>query len=144
MHDQLFSEMADKVYQHFSRDSKLLLNCNAGLLLRKRYSQAFLWLVHILLPPVYVVRREGNSFTLLVCPQGGVSQLMGGLGPAGGVRSSRGGSGPAGGVQVQLGRGVRSSRGGGGQVQLGGGGVSQLGGSASCALLRAVCLLRSL
>ena len=24
-----------------------------------------------LLPPAYVVRREGNSFTLLVCPQGG-------------------------------------------------------------------------
>ena len=25
-----------------------------------------------LLPPAYVVRREGNTFTLLVCPQGGV------------------------------------------------------------------------
>ena len=23
------------------------------------------------LPPAYVVRREGNSFTLLVCPRGG-------------------------------------------------------------------------
>ena len=26
----------------------------------------------LFLPPAYVVRREGNSFTLLVCPQGGV------------------------------------------------------------------------
>ena len=84
------------------------------------------------LPPAYVVRREDNSFTLLVCPQGEgggsgqvsrwggqVSQLMGGSDPAGrggqvqpvgGVRSvsRRGGSGPAGGGQVQPG-GVRSS-----------------------------------
>ena len=100
---------------------------------------------------------EGNSFTLLVCPQvggggvrssrGGVrSSCRGGSGPAwggqvlpgggqiqpGGVRSSwQGGSGPAGRG------GVRSSCQGGGQVQLPG------GGSASCALLRAVCLLRS-
>ena len=95
----------------------------------------------------YVVRREGNSFTLLVCPQGGVSPAEGGWsGPAGGgaVRSSWGGfrsSRQGGGGQVQP---------GGGQVQLAGGGsgparggVSQQGGSASCALLRAVCLLRS-
>ena len=81
-----------------------------------------------------------------LCPHlggGGQVQLPGGgSGPAavggvgqvqpGGVRSSwGGGSGPAGGVS-------QSSRGGGvGQVQLGG------GESASCALLRVVCLLRS-
>ena len=72
----------------------------------------------LLLPPAYVVRREGNSFTVSVHTWGGVRSSCrgGGSGPAGGggVRSSRrGGSGPAG------------------------------GGSASCALLRAVCLLRS-
>ena len=38
----------------------------------------------VLLPPVYVVQREGNSFTLFVSPH-----LGGGSGPAvGGVRSS--------------------------------------------------------
>ena len=141
-----------------------------------------------LLPPAYVVRREGNSFTLFVSSHlgGGVSgqSADGGevrLGPAadgGGVRSGPADGGgqvqPAGGGQVsQLmgggggqvqpadgggqvqpaagGGGVRSSR-GGGQVsqRMGGvrssqrgGGHVQPGGSASCALLRAVCLLRS-
>ena len=98
------------------------------------------------LPPAYVVRREGNSFTLFVCPHLG----GGGSGPAGGwvrssqgggVRSSRGvrsswwggGSGPAswGGVgQVQPGGWVRSSQGRGvGQVQpVGGVGQVQPGG----------------
>ena len=93
----------------------------------------------------------------------GPAAREGGSGPAArGVRSScqGGGSGPAaGGGQVQLPGGVRSSQ--GGQVQLPGGvrssrqgrgvrssrggGVSPAsgGGSASCALLRAVCLLRS-
>ena len=80
---------------------------------------------------------EGNSFTLLVCPRGG-----GQVQPGGGQVQLPGGSGPAAG-------GVRSSGGGrsscrGGQVQLpGGGGVRSGGGSASCTLLRAVCLLRS-
>ena len=124
------------------------------------------------LPPAYVVRREGNSFTLFVSPHlGGGGQVQppgaGGVRSSqGGVRSSRGGSGPArGGGQVQpAGGGVRSSRRGGGQVQLGGGsgpaggvrssqwgggvrssrgGGQVRGGSASCALLRALCLLRS-
>ena len=65
-------------------------------------------------------------------PGGGVrsvSRLGGGLGPAG-----RGGSGPAGGGGGQV-----SEPTGGGAVPAGGGGA----GSASCALLRAVCLLRS-
>ena len=42
------------------------------------------------LPPAYVVRREGNSFTLLVCPHlggGGVS-----VQPGGGGQASGGGS----------------------------------------------------
>ena len=60
-----------------------------------------------LLPPAYVVRREGNSFTLSVHTWGG------------GVRSSRrggGGSGPAsggGGSGQSAWGGVRSVRGGG-------------------------------
>ena len=81
------------------------------------------------LPPAYVVRREGNSFTLFVCPHLGGG---GGSGPAG--RSGGGVSGPArGGVRSSR-WGVRSSWGGGqvqlagwGQVQLAGGGVSILG-----------------
>ena len=117
----------------------------------------------ISLPPAYVERREGNSFTLLVCPQGGGGSVQpegrgsgpadeggGGSGPAGRggwVRSSRwgGGSGPAdGGVRSSwLGRGGQVQPVGGGQVQPGGGGSVSRGGSASCALLRAVCLLRS-
>ena len=82
-----------------------------------------------MLPPAYVVRREGNSFTLFVCPH-----LGGRSGPAdgGGQVQPTGGGGqvqPKGGGQVQPtgGGGVRSSRlGGGGQVQPAGGGVSIL------------------
>ena len=102
---------------------------------------------------------EGHSFTLLVCSRGGGGGCQ--VSPAGGGGGQvqlpgGGGSGPAaGGVgQVQLlGRGGSGPAAGeGGQVQLPGGGqssrqggVSQQGegGSASCALLRAVCLLRS-
>ena len=90
----------------------------------------------LLLPPAYVLRREGNSFTLFVNSHPGGGQVSPGGGggcqvqPAGGVRSSRGGSGPAG-------------RGGSGQSSQGGSGPAGGGGSASCALLRAVCLLRS-
>ena len=96
------------------------------------------------LPPAYVVRREGNSFTLLVCPQGGGGQVQpggrggqvsqptgggsgpageGGSGPAGGVRSSQGGSGQSadGGGSGPAGGGVRSVSRGGGQVQPAGG-----------------------
>ena len=108
-----------------------------------------------LLPPAYVVRREGNSFTLFVCPHlgGGVRSVSrrggsgpagggsgpaswGGSGPAGGVRSSWRGSGPAGGGGVRSSRGGQVQlRGGVGQVQPAGGvrsswqgGVSQPGG----------------
>ena len=83
------------------------------------------------LPPAYVVRREGNSFTLFVSPHLG-----------GGGSADRGGSGPATGGG---GGGVRSSHRRGGGSGPAGGGVSGPagGGSASCALLRAVCLLRS-
>ena len=95
------------------------------------------------------VRREGNSFTLFVSSHlGGVRSSQGGQVQPGGFRSSWGGqvqpggeSGPARGEgQVSRGGGrsaggVRSSRGGGVR--------SSQGGSASCALLRAVCLLRS-
>ena len=111
--------------------------------------------------------REGFSFTLLVCSQGGGvrSSRRGGSGPAGGgIRSSwrgEGGSGPAGGggggvrsswwgvegvrsVQPGGGEGSGQSSRGGGSGQSSQGGVSQRGGgSASCALLRAVCLMRS-
>ena len=76
---------------------------------------------------------------------GQVSQLTGGgqVQPGGGVRSSRGGQVQLGGVRSvsQLG-GVRSSWGGGGSGPAGWGGQS-VGGSASCTLLRAVCLLHS-
>ena len=87
------------------------------------------------LPPAYVVRREGNSFTLLVCPHlgGGVSPAGGGSVQLGGGSVQPGGSVQLGGGSVQLGgrsagRG-QSSR-GGGSVSWGGGQVSQLGGSA--------------
>ena len=53
------------------------------------------------LPPSYVVRQEGNSFTLLVCPHlgGGVSQLTqtGGVSQLGGVSLVGGVSQPGGG-----------------------------------------------
>ena len=83
----------------------------------------------ILLPPAYVVRREGNSFTLLVCPQlGGVSQPGGGQ-PAGGGSASRGGISQPGGGQPA--GGVGQSAGGvsqpGGVSQLGGGGSAKIG-----------------
>ena len=120
------------------------------------------------LPPGIRRMGEGNVFSLFTSGGGGSGQSADG----GGVRSASGGGGgqvsqltgegqvqPAGGGSGQSanggggsgpasGGGVRSSRGGqvsqltgGGQVQPGG--VSQRGGSASCALLRAVCLLRS-
>ena len=94
---------------------------------------------NISLPPAYVVRREDNSFTLLVCPLGG--------GGKGGVRSGEptGGGGqvsqPMGGVSQPTGGGGGSGqsadRGGGGQVsQLTGGGGQHLAPScgryASC------------
>ena len=76
--------------------------------------------IKYLLPPAYVVRREGNSFTLLVCPQGVVSP-QGGVSPTGGGQSSQGG------VRLVQPGGVRSVQlGGGGQVSpVGGGGSSQ-------------------
>ena len=68
------------------------------------------------LPPAYVVRREGNSFTLFVNPHLG-----------GGFRSSRGG-----GVRSSRPGGVRSvSWPGGGQVQLARGGQVQPAGQVS-------------
>ena len=121
----------------------------------------------LLLPPAYVVWREGNSFTLLVCPHpGGVQSSVqpggGGSGPAraGGSGPAGGGSGPAGGGQVQpRGGGSVLSPAGGGQVQPWGGGSVQLGGGSGPAggggssqdrttewvlsTRRAVCLLRS-
>ena len=95
------------------------------------------------------VRNSTNALTLLppasegwgkvmfsVCSHLGGGQVQlpeGGSGPAAGGRS-----GPAAkGGQVQLLGGVRSSCRGGGS------GPAAGGGSASCALLRAVCLLRS-
>ena len=101
------------------------------------------------------IRRMGKVM-FSVCPHwGGGGQVRVQLG---GVRSesSRGGSGqsPARGGQVRVqpgggsgqspARGGQVSPAGGGQVSpAGGGGQSTEGGSASCALLRAVCLLRS-
>ena len=67
----------------------------------------------MLLPPAYVVRREGNSFTLFVSPHlGGGGQSADSAGEGGG--HSAGGVGSL-------------SQGGqpGGVSQLGGGGVSQ-------------------
>ena len=72
------------------------------------------------LPPAYVVRREGNSFTLSVHTWGGVRS-----GGGGGQVQLEGGSQVqlAGGCQVQPGGQVQLM-GGGGQVQpVGGGGV---------------------
>ena len=104
---------------------------------------------------------EGNVFSLSTLGGGGQVQPAGG----GGGQVSQptgGGSGPAGGEGCQVqpvgGEGVRSvsrwggfrssRQGGGGSGPAGGrgGSVSQRGGgggSASCALLRVVCLLRS-
>ena len=76
--------------------------------------------------------REGNNFTLLVCPRGGVGQVQPGGGGVGQVQpGGRGGSGPAGGGgvgQVQPGGGGVGQvqpGGRGGQVQPGGGGVGR-------------------
>ena len=94
-----------------------------------------------LLPPAYVVRREGNVLTR-VCPSMILSVHRGGgsvLSPARGegVRSSRRGGGqiqPGGGIRSSRWGGVRSSRGGWVRSSLGGsgpdrGGQVQLGGS---------------
>ena len=89
-----------------------------------------------------------------VNPAGGVrSSPGGGVGcqvQPGGVQvkgqSSQGGSGPAswGGVRSsQRGGQVQPAERGSGPAGQGGGQVQPAGGSASCALLRAVCLLRS-
>ena len=43
----------------------MLARCQINTVSKLNYESA-------LLPPAYVVRREGNTFTLLVCPQGGV------------------------------------------------------------------------
>ena len=69
---------------------------------RQKVSQNRYMIGYVLLPPAYVVRREGNTFTLLVCPQGGVPISHNALqhfpechGSAGGgypARSSRGGT----------------------------------------------------
>ena len=112
----------------------------------------------------------GGSGQRSIQPGGGVRSSQWGGGGRSKVNSAGGGSGPAsgggsgqrsiqpggvrsswGGGQVQLVGGVRSSPGGGsspagwGGVRSSRGGVrsSQGGGSASCTLLRAVCLLRS-
>ena len=72
----------------------------------------------VLLPPAYVVRREGNSFTLLVCPHlGGGGQSAD---SAGGEVSQLGGSASQGGVG-QSARGGQSADSAGGVSQLGGG-----------------------
>ena len=86
-----------------------------------------------LLPPAYVVQREGNSFTLLICPQGrgypypimlcNISQNAMGQPPGGGgypARSSRGGT-LVGGFPGQVHPPARSGRGGypaGGDTQV--------------------------
>ena len=101
---------------------------------------------------------EGYSFTLLVCSRGGGSGPAAGGGGAGSKVNPVGG-GCQGQRSIQLGgRGrVRSScqgssgskvnpAGGEGQRSIQPGGVRSIqwgGGSPSCALLRAVCLLRS-
>ena len=70
---------------------------------------------HLFLPPAYIVRREGNSFTLLACPHLG----GGGRSSRGGGQSSRGGVSPA--------RGGVSQPGGGGGQPAGGGGSAKIG-----------------
>ena len=42
-----------------------IISVHFSIILNEQYLVTFL-------PPAYVVRREGNTFTLLVCPQGGV------------------------------------------------------------------------
>ena len=68
---------------------------------------------YLLLPQAYVVRREGNSFTLLVCPQGR-GQVRPAEGGGGQVQlAGGGGSGPAGRGSSPAGRG------GGGSAKIG-------------------------
>ena len=97
---------------------------------KSRYNKT----LNILLPPAYVVRREGTVFTGVCLSTGGVRSVQGEgqVCPAGGGGSVSqwGGSGLSsrgGGVRsVQLGGGVR----GVGQVSSRGGQVSSQGGSA--------------
>ena len=92
--------------------------------------------------------------SLLLHYMGGVRSKVqpagGGAGPAGWGSGQRSiqlvGSGPVGGggqVQLAGGGGVSGPAGGGRLGPAGGGQVQPAGGSASCALLRVVCLLRS-
>ena len=60
------------------------------------------------LPPAYVVRREGNSFTLLVCPQGEGGQ----------VSQPRRGGGGGSGQSAEGGCQVSQPTGGGGGVSI--------------------------
>ena len=113
---RVFSLRTLKPGDFFSHD-------NQQLHLKPRAIQSLLkiwWQVQYL-PPAYVVRREGNSFTLFVCPHLG----GGGSSPGGGGQVSEP-MGGGGGAQVQL-------AGGGGQVQQGGGvrSVRQRGGVRS-------------
>ena len=95
------------------------------------------------LPPAYVVRREGNSFTLLVFSQGGVNPAGGGEGGGGVGQSSWGGASPArGGGQFSWG-GVSPARGGispigGAQSSWGGSGQSSWGGGGQLGGVRSV------
>ena len=99
--------------------------CNSSFT-KVKYKNSIPHLNGQFLPPAYVVWREGNSFTLFVCPHlgggwgsgpagrgGQVSELTGG-----GVRSSQPGGGGGSGQWANW---------GGGQVQPAGGGVSQRG-----------------
>ena len=81
---------------------------------------------------------EGNVFSLSTLGGGGQVRVQ----PGGGVRSESSRGGGVSGQSPAGGGGVRSesSRGG---VQSSQGVSQRRGGSASCALLRAVCLLRS-
>ena len=136
---------------HICARKKLTLSVIMSLIwnisLPETFSRRYIVMLHstLLLPPAYVVRREGHVLTRVcpsihdsVCPQGGGGQSSVQLG--GGVRSSG------------VGGEVRSSRRGGGQVQPVGGGVrSSRGGEVSqdrttewvVTTRRAVCLLRS-
>ena len=85
------------------------------------------------LPPAYVARREGNSFTLLVCPHLGGDQSG---------DSAGGGGQPAGGGGWSASRGGSVSRGGG--QPAGGGGSAKIEQQNEYSLHGgAVCFLRS-
>ena len=75
------------------------------------------------LPPTYVVRREGNTFTLLVCPQGGVPVSHNALQYFPKCHGAAGGGGVP--CQVQLGGGTLPGSGWEGALA---GGVPWLGG----------------